>query len=246
VAKQQPKPQSTPKKKPADASGSGAFTYLFRNLVVIIGIAFLFFLVDRLNAEQSKLPELYQEFQQLRQGGGNQQRLQELYNEIITIQSDTSFLKSVTRGYHWAIHDLAMKNYEQICEIKEQVESGQIKPLTREDKLMRKVAVYPLLKYVNESTPKDAVIWLPLGDAQISNDAKWHFIYDPEWTEYFIYPRLCIAHDGLAKHPELAKRITHVLIIEGKGYEKLRYDVPVEQRAKEAVLPINQPPVNNQ
>jgi hypothetical protein len=48
------------------------------------------------------------------------------------------------------------------------------------------------------------------------------------------------------EHPELKKRITHVLIIEGKGYDRLKYDVPLEQRPREAILPINQPPAGLQ
>ena len=29
-------------------------------------------------------------------------------------------------------------------------------------------------------------------------------------------------------HPELAKRATHIVIIEGKGYDKLKYQLPVD------------------
>ena len=234
--------QPPPKKTSSDNSG---FTYLLRNFILIIAFGFLFLSIDKMNEKQSQLPELYQEFQQLRQSGTNQERLQELYTEIMAIQNDTSFFKSLTRGYHWAIHDLALGNLKQINEMNEKIASGQMKPLTREDKLGYKVGVYPLLKYVNENTPKDAVILLPPGDSLLSNTSKWNFIYDPEWVEYFIYPRLCVSNGRENEHPDLAKRVTHVLIVEGRGYEKLKYDVPLEKRASEILLPIDHPPANN-
>ncbi|MFN8322827.1 MAG: hypothetical protein U0T74_09235 [Chitinophagales bacterium] len=246
MAKQTNKQTGNTTTKKSGSTDFNAVSYVLRNLLVTAVIGFLFLTIYKMNEKQGQLPELYQEFSQLRQSGVNQERQQELYNQIMTIQSDTSFFKSITRGYYWAIHDLAIKNLEQINEMKDKIESGQMKPLSREDKLGYKVGVYPLLKYVNDNTPKDAVILLPPGDSAISNNSKWNFIYNPEWVEYFIYPRLCLTTGHEDEHPDLAKRITHVLIIEGKGYDKLKYDVPVEQRASEAVLPINSPPASTQ
>lgn len=238
MAKQQHK-QSSPAKKQTASSESDSFTYLWRNFAVVIVIAILLFGIDRMNAKQGQLNDLYNEFQQLRQSGGNQQRQQELYNEIIEIQNDTSFFKKLTRGYYWAVHDVAIKGRENVREIQSKV----TKPLTREDKFAMRVGIWGFIDYINKNTPDTAIIYLPEADSVTANNSKWNYIYEPEWMEYFIYPRLCVAMGKENQFPELAKRVTHAVIIEGKGYDKLKYEVPAEQRAQEAVLPINAPDV---
>ncbi|MBL0310240.1 MAG: hypothetical protein IPP77_11350 [Bacteroidetes bacterium] len=160
------------------------------------------------------------------------------------IQNDTSYLKKLTRGYQWAIHDMALGNLKYINELKDKIAGGQMKPMSYEDKMAQRVGNYSLLQYINNNTPKDAVILLPHMDS-IGNDSKWNFIGEPEWTEYFIYPRLCISPRDEKRFPDLAKRITHVLIINGIGYDRLRYEVPVDRRVSETVLPIDQPPTQN-
>jgi hypothetical protein len=244
MAKQQHKqsPGSTPAKKQSASAGGDTFTYIWRNLLIVAVLAFILFGVDRMNRKQGQLQEMYQEFQQLRQSGANQARLEELYNQIMEVQSDTSFFKKLTRGYYWAVHDVAIKGSENVEEMK----SKSPKPLTREDKLAMRVSTWPLIDYINKNTPDTAVIYLPEGDSITSNNSKWNYVYDPEWMEYFLYPRLCVAMGRESDHPELAKRVTHVVIIEGKGYDKLRYDVPMNLRPKEDVLPIDHPSTQTQ
>lgn len=247
MAKQQK--ASSKSASPTAKSSDGGFGYLLRNAALIVGFGILFMLFDKLNEKQSKLPELYQEFSYLQQTRSNQARLQEVYNEIVTLQGDTSFLTKVTRGYRWAIHDLAFKNLENIEQVKAQLSAQRADSTPQslfEAKMNMKVSLYPMFDYIKANTPEDAIILLPEGDSAVSNTSKWNFIYDPEWVEYFIYPRLCLAIGREDEHPELKNKITHVLIIEGKGYDKLKYDVPLEQRPREAILPINQPPAGLQ
>lgn len=241
------KQQKTTTVKPASKAdtGTGAGGYIMRNLAIIAVIGVVLFFIDKRNARQSELPALYQEFQQLRQMNANPARQQELYYKIIDIQNDTSFFARVTRGYHWAIHDLALGNLEAIKQQQEEFHRLGVDSTEKslfEAKMARRVGNYNLIQYIRQNTPENAVLLLPEGDAKVSNDSKWNFVYDPEWMEYFIYPRLCVAIGREDEHPDLAKRVTHILIIEGKGYDKLKYDVPVEQRPDVAVLPINEPP----
>jgi len=248
LAKQQ-KVISKPISTVGKSTENSGFGYLLRNGILIIGFGLLFLLFDKLNEKQSKLPELYQEFNQLQQSRSNPARLQEVYNEIVTLQADTSFLTKITRGYRWAIHDLAFKNLENIEQVKQQLSIQRADSTPQalfEAKMNMKVGLYPMFNYIKANTPEDAVILLPEGDAAVSNNSRWNFIYDPEWVEYFIYPRLCLAIGREEEHPELKNKITHVLIIEGKGYDRLNYDVPLDQRPSEAILPINQPPAGLQ
>ena len=255
MAKQQKQaPVQSQKKKEVSSADSGAFTYLWRNAAIVLVLAVLFLSINKVNEGPGKMQDLYAEYGQLRQNHGSEQRMNEIADEFKVLQADTGWFKEsirkYTRGYYWVTHDVAQKSLEQINDINAKVESGAMKPLTREDKLGYKVGVYPLLKYLNENTPKDAVILLPPGDSLLSNTSKWNFVYDPEWMEYFIYPRLCLATGRENEHPDLAKRITHVLIVQGRGYDKLKYEVPVDQRPSEAVLPIDHAPekpiINNQ
>lgn len=248
MAKPQPSKPAVPaaKKKSASDTEGDAFTYLWHNLLIVAILGIIFLVVYNINVGPGKMQELYGEYQQLSQTRGNETRINEIAEEFRKLQADTGFFKEAirryTRGYYWVTHDVAAGSLKQIGEINEKIESGQMKPLTREDKLGYKVGIYPLIKYINENTPENAVILLPQGDSLLSNTPRWNFVYDPDWMEYFLYPRLCLAIGREDEYPELAKRATHVLIVQGKGYEKLKYDVPVEQRTSEAILPIDHPP----
>jgi hypothetical protein len=239
MAKQQQKqnPVPSPAKKTSPPKGGDTFTYLWRNLLIVAVLAFILFGIDRMNRKYGELQDMYQEFQQLRQSGGNEARQEELYKDIMEAQSDTSFLKKFTRSYYWAVHDVAIRGRENV----EEVKSKAGKPLSREDKLAMRVSTWPLIDYIIKNTPDTAVIYLPEGDSIISNNNKWNYVYDPEWMSYFLYPRLCLAIGREKEYPKLVDRATHVVIIEGKGYDKLHYDVPMNMRPREDVLPIDLP-----
>lgn len=251
MAKQQKPPVSkaAPPRPKATSSETGAGGYILRNLAIVAVLGIIFYVVDARNNAQTELRNLSDEFYALQRTNSNPQRQQEIATQANELQrklvADTGAFARATRGYHWAIHDLAFGNLKGIEEAKEKISYAKLDSTDKalyETKMGMKVGLYPLIQHMIQSTPEDAVILLPEGDSVISNTSKWNFIYDPEWTEYFIYPRLCVAIGRENEHPELAKRVTHVLIIEGKGYEKLKYNVPMEMRAREAVLPINSPP----
>lgn len=248
MAKQEKKPvgKVAPKSK---SEGTGTGGYILRNLAILAGLLIIYAVFAGMFTNEHKISELTQQFYDMRAHGARDNELQPLYNQIMELQreayGDTGYLKKLTRGYDWAINELAISNLESIKNIKEEIhQSGEDSTAQSllQAKLKRKVGLYNFIDYINKSTPKDAVILLPEGDAEVSNNSKWNFIYDPEWMEYFIYPRLCLAIGRENEHPDLAKRITHVVIIEGKGYDKLKYNVPLNQRPKEAVLPYDQPP----
>ncbi len=229
----------THNKASVNSSGTDSSPF-FRQLVVSIIVFLLVYSVYALNADQDRLPQLMQEFNRLQQQGpqANMARMQELYNEIIGIQNDTSFFKRITKGYRWAVHDMAMGSYEQIKDIENRVASGQMKPLSLDDKRAYKISTYSYLKYLNENTPDTAVILLP--PYSVTGDrSQYNFLHSSEWVEYFIYPRMCISEDARDVFPDIYKRVTHVAVVDSWGYHKLRY--PVQSMAREAVFPINRP-----
>lgn len=248
MAKQQPTkpPVTPPKRKPAAAGEGDAFSYLWRNLLIVAVLGLVFLIIYKANEGPAKMQELYGEYQQLAQSRGNEARIGEIQREFTELQGDTGFFKQLIRkytsGYYWATHDVALGSLKQINDINEKIESGQMKPLSYDDKMSYKVGLYPLIQHIRQNTPENAVIMLPLGDSVLSNTGKWNFVYDPDWMEYFLYPRLCLARGREKEYPALANRVTHVLIVQGKGYDLLKYDVPVDQRPSEAILPIDHPP----
>ncbi len=180
--------------------------------------------------------------------GSLQGQLAPLEEELI---GDTTYFWKVTKGYQWAVRQMAIGNLEAVHNLDSVFHADKTDSTAQSllsAKLRMKVGVYSLFEYVNKNTPENAVILLPYGDSLLSNTGHWNFIYDPEWTEYFIYPRLCLTAGSEAKRPELAKRLTHVLIVQRRGYDKLKYDasavfhVPFESLPPEIVLPIDTPP----
>ncbi len=238
MSKQQIKPQNLQQKEGASAQDK-SFKYFLHNAIIISVLGLALALVYNMNSNRGELRSLYNEFDDLKEKG-DKAGMNSVYEQIKAIEIDTPYYKMLTLGYYDNIHSLGAIS-KQIEELRASVNNGNKEgPVTREDKLAYKVAVFPLLQYVNENTPKNAVILLPPTDS-LAYTSKWNYLYDPIWVEYFIYPRLCLTTGREADHPDLAKRITHVLIVKGIGYDKLKYDVPVEKREKVAVLPINPP-----
>jgi len=245
-------PDKTQKKTVASSQGftSGP---IFRNGVIIFVLSIVFIIIYNLNGERAELPDLHNELEDLKERpGDNGQRMHEIAYRIHDIETDTGFVKSLFVGYFDEIHFVAFGVREQLDNATTEIEKLKNKfgnegdgSITREDKLRYKVHTYMLMDMINANCPPNSVILLPPADS-LANSSKWNFIYDPMWAEYFIYPRLCIASGKESENPELAKRITHVLIVKGIGYDKLKYDVPMDKREPLCLMPINKPTESTQ
>jgi hypothetical protein len=249
VAKEkQQQPANKVQAKPKGSETPRSSGPVSRNAIIIAGFLILFFAVYQLNASYGELRDLFYEKQAIENNPtGNAQRLDEINRRVHEIKSDTGFVKMLLFGYFYDVHNVAFGYQEQIdhaiAEIKEdKAKFGQDAdgPITREDKLASKVHTFRLLDFVNTNCPPNSVILLPPADS-LAGNPNWYYIYDPIWVEYFIYPRLCIETGQEKLYPNLARRITHVLIVKGIGYDKLNYDVPMDKREPLCLLPINKP-----
>lgn len=137
-------------------------------------------------------------------------------------------------GYRWAVEEVGFRNLNLINKIETKRKRENLPPLNVHEKRAFKMEGYYYLQLLNTATPQDAVILLP--PQSVTRGTRHEFVNSSEWVAYFIYPRLCVGYDERQSNPELYKRVTHVAIVNGWGYEFLKY--PVEQREEEAVLPI--------
>lgn len=98
------------------------------------------------------------------------------------------------------------------------------------------------LRYLKENTPPDAVILLPSQEAFYPEGQERIFSGEPYnklWATRFLYPRRVIIPSELGKTP-WSRKITHVAIVNGIGYEYLDYDV--EHKAAHTILPVHPKP----
>ena len=101
---------------------------------------------------------------------------------------------------------------------------------------------FKLLDFVNQQTPKDAIIIFPskeiIKNAKELDNGKNRSasLKNKAYASYFVYPRR-IVYEDMDKENELWAKATHVLIIEGHGYNHLKYNI--DKKSKYSVLPIN-------
>lgn len=98
---------------------------------------------------------------------------------------------------------------------------------------------YKFIKYVKENTPDSAVILMPPPDVfknTIFNQRGAWGIKSKIWSTYFLYPRILIQENERDMYPELYNRITHAMVINQWGLNKLNYRV--KRRMYYTVLPI--------
>lgn len=105
---------------------------------------------------------------------------------------------------------------------------------------------YRYIHYVKQNTPEDAVILMPpdsiFEKSDFNQRGAWG-VKKKTWDTYFLYPRTVISEQDSASYPELYNKITHVMIVDGWGYDKLNY--AVQTKHPYTVLPILQTMDNN-
>jgi hypothetical protein len=141
-------------------------------------------------------------------------------------------------GYNFAVKDVAIHNKELMDHIETRRLNANLPELTLQQKRLFKIGCYWYIDYMRESTPTNAVILLP-PKSVIADTSEFNLVNNSEWMEYFLFPRLCISEDEKATKPELYSKITHVAIVNGWGYDKLKYQP--SSKPSEAVLSIEEP-----
>ena len=145
-------------------------------------------------------------------------------------------------GYNFAVKDVAIHNKELMDHIETRRLNANLPELTLQQKRLFKIESYWYIDYVRENTPTNAVILLPPKSA-IPDTSEFNQVNNSEWMEYFLFPRLCISEDEKDKKPELYGKVTHVAIVRGWGYDKLKY-APYS-KPSEGIMPIERPKVDS-
>ena len=135
------------------------------------------------------------------------------------------------KGYQW-LYNLAKSNLE----IRKQNPDW-----TYEQKMQSKLLFnYQYLNFVVQNTPDTVMILFPERKAlQGFQNLDW-FFYSDTWKAYFLYPRKAISFDD-PDYDSLKRtgQITHVAIIDKKGYDLLPYQVNVESAPAFHVFPMD-------
>ena len=156
-----------------------------------------------------------------------------IFAVVIVLFLLNKFVLDVQPGYNWA-YNMLQKNLETI---------RHYSRTTTDNRFEMKLGLsHVSLRYVKENTPENAVILLPGKEAFYPEGEERIFSGEPYnklWAIRFLYPRRVIIPSELGKTP-WSEKITHVAIVNGRGYEYLDYEV--EQKAPHAVLPMHLKP----
>lgn len=134
-------------------------------------------------------------------------------------------------AYNWVYNGLLKGNMETI---------KQYPQITFEQKMQIKLgSSYGFLDYIKQATPENAVLLFPPSAAFTKEGTPFtQEIYNKIYATRFLYPRKLIL-EGELKDSKYADKITHVVIVNGIGAEKLPY--PVDSTIQHAVMPITPP-----
>jgi hypothetical protein len=128
----------------------------------------------------------------------------------------------VQRGYNWVYNMMLKGNMELI----------KANPnATLEQRNEFKLGTdYSYLLYVKNSTPEDAVILYPSHEDFSPPGVESPFkqnISNKTWALRFLYPRKLVLPSEMETN-RYARDITHVAIVNGRGYERLDYETEAE------------------
>jgi len=112
--------------------------------------------------------------------------------------------------------------------------------LSLDEKFRQKLgSVYPYFQYIKQQTPDTAVILYPGAEDFFPEDKKSPFTGEPFNKIYalrFLYPRKLVLPSEM-QTSKYAKEITHVAIVNGRGFERVNYTV--RNRFEHGILPVN-------
>ena len=147
-------------------------------------------------------------------------------------------------GYNYAIKDVAIGNKQKIDEMETRRLNFNLPEITWEIKREFRIADYWYIKTIQDVTPRNqnTVVLLPPHSA-IDSTPQFKELCDPEWMEYFLYPRLCISEDEKEIKKELYARVNYVAVVNNWGYDKLKYEP--RSRPSEAVLSVEKPVIDS-
>jgi hypothetical protein len=134
------------------------------------------------------------------------------------------------KGYNWAYYSLLKGNMAAI---------RANRNLTLEQRNEQKLGIdYAYLQFVKKATPDDAVILYPSREDFFPEGVESPFkqdISNKTWGLRFLYPRKLVLPSEMETN-RYAKDITHVAIVNGRGLERLGYEV--ETPLEHGVLPV--------
>lgn len=140
-----------------------------------------------------------------------------------------NFCISENQGYNWAWNVLMKENWKSV---------RKYPNATIDERNQMKLGFnYVFLNHIVQNTPEDAIILFPYKDQIQDKGGEYQLSHDiavKPYVTHFIYPRKAVYKDEAATNPYY-KKVTHVAIIAGHGYEDLDYDV--YQRTYFTIMP---------
>ena len=141
-----------------------------------------------------------------------------------------SYLYNHTSAYKWLYEKLYKNNYNAIVNNSD---------YTIEQKYQSNLGFYgKYMFFVKSHTPDTAIILMPPDSVIFAIDKKnrMGWLTSKRHSTYFLYPRKPI-YKKLSSDSIYFDKITHVVIVDGKGYENLPFKV--KNKNKYTVIPTN-------